>query len=92
MSKHASHSVIHLDKNELLELRNARGTLIQCHRGTLWITQEHDSGDVVLKAGDMFEIRRQGLTLVTSFDNAALSVVRPGEPAFLSLRAAPYIV
>lgn len=91
MSKHPHNAVIHLSENGLLELRDAKGTRVQCHRGTLWITQDKDGNDVIVKAGKTFEIERQGLTLVSSRDGAALSVVKPGEPAFLSLRAAPYV-
>jgi len=92
MGEHPQYAVIHLNDNGQLKLHNAKGTLVQCHRGTLWITQDNDSKDVVLNAGQSFEIERQGLTLATNFGGAVLSVVNPGEPAFLSLRAAPFAV
>ncbi|MBI2312498.1 MAG: DUF2917 domain-containing protein [Betaproteobacteria bacterium] len=92
MNNSPHNAVIHLTGKRFLELRNARGTRIQCHRGTLWITQEKDGNDVILETGKTFEIERQGLTLVSGFDGAAVSVVRPGEPAFLSLRATPHVV
>ncbi|HSD60019.1 MAG TPA: DUF2917 domain-containing protein [Burkholderiales bacterium] len=89
MGNHSRNPVIHLGRKQLLELRNARGTLIQCHRGTLWITQENDGDDVILKAGETFEIQRGGLTLASSLDSAAVSVAKPGAPECLTLRPAP---
>jgi hypothetical protein len=49
--------------------------------------QRRDKG-----AGQSFEIERQGLTLVIGFEGAVLSIVKPGEHAFLPLRSAPYVV
>jgi Protein of unknown function (DUF2917) len=92
MREQPYNTVTHLSDNQPLPLRDAKGILVQCHRGTVWITQHNDSKDVIMHAGQSFEIERQGLTLVTGFEGAAVSIVKPGEPAFLSLRAAPYVV
>jgi hypothetical protein len=53
-----------LAPDELVRLDGARGTTLRVTRGTLWITLEHDTRDVVLEAGDAFTIDRGGLTLV----------------------------
>jgi hypothetical protein len=53
-----------LAPGELVKLDGARGTTLRVTRGTLWITLEHDTRDVVLEAGDTFTIDRGGLTLV----------------------------
>ena len=48
MSKHRHNTLIHLSDNALLKLHDAKGTLVQCHRGTLWITQANDTKDVIV--------------------------------------------
>ena len=92
MNKHPHNTLIHLSDNELLKLHDAKGTLVQCHRGTLWITQPNDTKDVIVHAWQSFEIERQGLSLAlaSSFEDAVLSAVNPREPAFLSVQAAPF--
>jgi len=44
-------------------------------RGTLWITQEDDPQDVVLRAGDNWVVERNGLTVVEAQDDAIFCVV-----------------
>ncbi len=50
-----------LAPGELVQLDGARGTTLRVTRGTLWITQERDTRDIVLSAGDAFTIDRGGL-------------------------------
>ena len=92
MTKHPHNPLIHLCDNELLKLLDAKGTLVQCHRGTLWITQANDTKDVIVHAGQSFEIERQGLALACSVEGAVLSAVNPRESAFLSVQIAPFTV
>src|SRR5262250_2800166 len=79
-----------LAPDELVKLDGARGTTLRVTRGTLWITLEDDTRDVVLKAGDVFTIDRGGLTLVEAQAPATVCVmggpieevhVRTREPA-----------
>jgi hypothetical protein len=44
-------------------------------RGTLWLTFEHDTRDVVLTAGDSFTIDRGGLTLIQAHGKATVCVL-----------------
>ena len=53
-----------LAPNQLVKLDEARGTTLRVTRGTLWITLEDDTRDLVLEAGDSYMIDRDGLTLV----------------------------
>ena len=79
-----------LAPDELVKLDGARGTTLRVTRGTLWITLENDTRDVVLQAGDAFTIDRGGLTLVEAQGRASVCVmgrpidevhVRPHRPA-----------
>jgi len=64
-----------LASGELVQLDGARGTTLRVTRGTLWITLENDTRDVVLQAGDVFTIDRGGRTLVEAQDDAIVCVL-----------------
>ena len=64
-----------LSAGELVRLDGARGTTLRVTRGRLWITQEDDTRDIVLAAGDSYTIDRGGLTLIEAQDAAAVCVM-----------------
>lgn len=64
-----------LAPNELVKMDGARGTTLRVTRGTLWLTLEHDTRDIVLEAGDAFTIDRGGLTLVEAQGKATVCVM-----------------
>jgi len=64
-----------LTAGELVRLDGARGTTLRVTRGTLWLTQERDSRDIVLAAGDVFTIERGGLTLIQAHGSASVCVL-----------------
>ena len=61
--------------DELVRLDGARGTTLRVTRGTVWITLENDTRDVVLTAGDVFTIDRGGLTLVEAQGRSTVCVM-----------------
>jgi len=67
-----------LARGDLVKLDDARGTTLGVARGTLWVTQEHDPRDVVLNAGDVWAVERDGLTLVEAQTGAALCLLGRG--------------
>jgi hypothetical protein len=67
--------VFDLDHGDLVELQDARGTTLRVTRGTVWITQEHDTQDIVLRVGDVWTVERQGLTLVEAQGDALVCAV-----------------
>ena len=60
---------------ELIGLDGGRGTTLRVTRGTLWLTFERDTRDVVLGVGDVFTIDRGGLTLIEAQGNATVCVM-----------------
>jgi len=64
-----------LAADELVKLDGARGTTLRVTRGKLWITLQNDTRDVVLEAGDVFTIDREGLTLVEAQGPATVCVM-----------------
>lgn len=80
---------VNLFPGELLSVSMSAGGEIICHAGRLWITQEKDSRDYVLTAGDRFQVGSYGLTLIESLpESMRVGVMRPKEiSALLSLAA-----
>ncbi len=75
MTSNRYDDVIELASGELAELRDVRGATLRVTRGTLWVTQDRDVRDVVLRAGDVWTVERDGLTLVEAQGAAALAIV-----------------
>jgi hypothetical protein len=67
-----------LEPGELVRLENARGTTLRVTRGTVWITLQNDTRDIVLDAGDVFTIDRGGLTLAESQGASTVCVMARG--------------
>ena len=66
-----------------LRLNNAAGRHLSVVSGVVWITQQGDLGDPVLKSGETFRFDRGGLALVTPLGGPAQVLLEDG------LRAAP---
>lgn len=82
---------IELARRRGASLRDARGTLIAVHQGNVWITQDGDTADIHLDAGQSFRIERDGLTLVTAVAPgpvARLTFTPPEPPPPLAARIA----
>lgn len=62
-------------------LADARGLLVSCLTGTLWLTQEGDTRDLVLEAGDDALIERDGLTLLAALSDARFVLTAPPQPS-----------
>ncbi len=67
--------VLELPDGALAELREARGATLRVTRGTLWVTQDQDPRDIVLRTGDVWTVERDGLTLAEAQGNATFCVV-----------------
>src|SRR5580658_3762248 len=55
-----------LRAREVLDIRDGQGLAVRCLAGALWITQDGDTDDIVLKAGQCFVLDRPGLALVSA--------------------------
>ena len=67
--------VVDLQSGELAELRDVRGATLRVTRGTLWVTQDRDVRDVVLRSGDVWTVERDGLTLAEAQGDATFCVL-----------------
>jgi hypothetical protein len=67
--------VLELADGDLVELHDGDGTTLRVTKGALWITQEHDTRDIVLRAGDVWTVERQGLTLLQAQEATVMCAV-----------------
>ena len=63
-----------LKHGQLQPLQDARGSLVLCLSGTLWLTQEGDARDIVLEAGDEAQIERDGLSILSAMSDTRFVV------------------
>lgn len=66
-------------RNEQLRIVDGRDLLIHVRHGSLWITQERDTRDVVLEAGQSFRLNRNGIALAKAWDETVLALTSPNE-------------
>lgn len=64
---------VELQRGKFLRMSGSAGRTLTAHTGSVWITEEDNPRDVVLRAGQSFTLRGQGLTLVEAFSDAAVS-------------------
>ena len=67
------HAELHLAKRDLIRLSDAAHT-VTCHAGSLWITQDGDSRDIVLEAGQCFTTEENTGTVVAALTPARLVI------------------
>jgi Protein of unknown function (DUF2917) len=66
---------VNLHSGEVLRLPAARGMVVVCEAGHLWITEEAQPEDVWLAAGQRVRLVGDGLAVVEAKGEARLSVV-----------------
>jgi hypothetical protein len=66
---------ISLPRRHMLRFRDGGGLMLRVLEGTLWITEERDTTDIVLEAGQSFVVKRRGQTLVSALKNARIAIV-----------------
>jgi hypothetical protein len=74
MTSPADGRPIDLHDGESMHLADARGSVLRVNRGQLWITQHHDTRDIVLVPGESWTVERNGLTLVTALRDSSLAL------------------
>jgi len=73
-----------LSANQTLQLQgDQRWRMVICHQGVLWVTQENDLEDYVLKPGDMLLISLRGKIVTQALEDVILEITP-------SLKSHPY--
>ena len=68
-------SALLLDRWQTLELDDAAGATAVVDQGVVWITMENDRRDIVLGAGQSFEVAKNGKTLLHAETPSTLHIV-----------------
>jgi hypothetical protein len=68
-------TVITLSPREALSLPDVRGATLRVTHGTLWLTQERDRHDIVLRPGDNWVVESNGNTVVEAQNDAMFCIV-----------------
>jgi len=64
-------------RGRTLRIRDGKGLDLEVAAGCLWVTQEGDTADTVLDAGETFRVTRHGETLVHAFKEVRLRISCP---------------
>jgi len=73
-----SHTALRLAAHETFSVIDGRGARIACRQGRIWITQDQDTRDVLLEAGENFILDRDGAAIVEALVPADVAVDAPG--------------
>ena len=66
--------VIALEAGEVVSLDDAQGTRILARTGTVWVTEEGETRDHVVDAGDTLIVARPGRTVLQALEPAWISL------------------
>jgi len=66
---------VKLGPNQTLKVVDGEGTTVCAVEGSVWITEENQPKDIVIKAGDgassCYQLRRRGIAILNSLGGAA---------------------
>jgi hypothetical protein len=62
---------MHLEPHQTLRLVDGAGSTVCAVQGSVWITEENQPRDIVLKPGACYRLRNRGIALVNSLGGAA---------------------
>ena len=63
-----------LAPHQYFSIQDGQGYKVMCERGTIWITQDRDTRDIVLEPGESFTLDRGGNTVVHALRESAVAV------------------
>src|SRR5262245_16198256 len=68
---------ITLQARTVHRIDSGQGQQVTAVKGVVWVTQEHDSRDIILSAGESAVLDRRGLAVVYAFKDALITVGTP---------------
>jgi len=84
-SEYVVHGSIGMTRGSLLRIDEGRDILVYVWEGEVWLTQDRDSADRVMKAGDWFRLDRNGAAIAYAFERSVLTLTAP-EPEYYAER------
>jgi len=61
----------------LLAIRDGRMSRVHSLEGTLWVTEEGEVKDTILRRGETYTIRNAGLVVITSLGKSRITLEEP---------------
>lgn len=77
MAQNTQETHYQLARRELLALERARGHLLTCASGEIWITVYGSQDDIILKAGESWQVRDGAAVVASALQDSALVVAHP---------------
>jgi hypothetical protein len=74
---------------ELVVIDDARGHVLTCESGELWLTQNGDQRDIILPAGQSWRVDRSGPLVLSAFQPAVATLDRINRWRFPALASFP---
>ena len=65
---------IAMTRGTLVRIEDGKGTQVHVWDGELWITQEGDRHDHLVKAGESFELKHDGATVINALRRGVVTV------------------
>ena len=78
-NEYVVHGSLPLPPGSILSIADGREMVVHVQRGNVWITQERDPRDAMLKAGERFCITRRGRTLIQALGGSLIALTSPYE-------------
>ena len=75
-----------MHRGAMLKIQDGRGVVVEVKRGMLWLTQEGDTRDVYIGAGDWLRLDSDGLTIANALKRSFVTIHRVREPLLARLR------
>jgi hypothetical protein len=85
-------AVIELEYRGVIPMHVAFGARIDCLSGRIWITEERSTDDIVLEAGESFDITCAGVAVVQALRKAAFALQVQAAPRPTARPAAPVVL
>jgi len=70
-------STVTLPPTSVITVQDGSGTRIRCLSGVLWVTQEGELKDSIVRAGDILTLHRPGRTVISALEVASLTLMGP---------------
>jgi hypothetical protein len=75
MACYETRTIVRLADREAITLPDVRGATLRVLQGTLWVTEERQRSDFVLRAGDSFVVEFDGDTVIEARADARFAIV-----------------
>jgi hypothetical protein len=77
--------VIRLEQDAPLAFCGARGVVVECVEGTVWLTVDGQAGDFFLRRGEKLRVDSERLALIDGLPRGAVRFHRPASCPFAGL-------